>query len=254
MENRPVKRLILLLSLLAALLLAACGTSQQPVSRSDSGQRSAPKATPAPPSKDTITAGSPSFGGTEPGASEFSYGDANAGVTLTNDSKTDAAESISMQWTAYNAAGQVINTEPTTIGIIMPKQTLYVTTDFINTALSDIARVTVIALPNRWLPAPADAGVITGQNISVVAAGTDEPGTYNVSGELASTWTDNLQSVPAWAYCTDAAGKFVGGGRTVVNLIPSKGTGVGSLSLQMSASATPSTCTIDAQPVLLPAG
>lgn len=250
------KKIAVLVALAAGFLVAACGAvNQQPVSSGTSAQhgtKASPTATPAP-GKNVVTVGSPVFGGAAPDPSVYFSGDVTSAVTLTNESKADAAESITMQWTAYNAAGAVIDTEPMNIGVLQPGQALTVTTDLSNAHLADVARVAVIALPNMWVKSTQPSGTITGQNISIAKEpyGTDG---YNVAAELTSGWSQNLEGVPAWASCTDGSGKFVGAGRTMVNLIPASGSGVGSASFVVVASTTPANCTVDAQPALVPQG
>ncbi len=146
----------------------------------------------------------------------------------------------SVSFAAYDAAGTVLGTTPDST--ISPSQ-------------SDRLVVTDISIPDGSVVAKVDAQVtvsdsqldkhpdiaMTASNVAILG---DEYST-KVTGTIDSTYSQSVTNVGVTAVCTDAAGTVVAAGYTYMDgkVVPGS---PAPFSVQLTASSTPTACTVSA--------
>lgn len=211
-------------------LLAGCGSEGSSISQGTSQSSSTAKTSPAAASQRKLEVVKVGFGTNESGTS--------GAVVIKNDSTKDAAEQVTAQFTAYDAAGKVLGTGQGNLALVRSSETAAVSTNIQVPGGAVVDHITAQVAAGGWDTDPHPTAVITARNVSFV------PDQYfpKVNGELVSHYVSDLKEVIATAVCYDAGGKIVGGGDTFVSLLP--GNGTTGASIDPNVSGTPASCDI----------
>jgi hypothetical protein len=144
-------------------------------------------------------------------------------VVVSNPNPADSwlATSTDVRVSFYDAGGGVISSATDTVALLLPGgQAALVGSDspFSNPDLGLIASMDVRLGQPQWEEADGPLGAF---EVSGVQVRTGQFGDSTVTGQVASTFADEIEDAYAVAVCRDAAGAIIGGDFTFIEFIPS---------------------------------